>query len=116
MESSSIPSPIANDLTRDEIQRRWTFGKVQELSFQIDPIYPEHSWDMNKMKSKPLGYWSIKENQRRFMDELGKKLGVTRMDDWYDLTQDNIQRNGGLTIEELSHYKCFLDISCHANS
>src|SRR5689334_18814764 len=42
--------------------------------------------------------WNIKANPRRFMDDLGKKLGFTGMDDWYNLTADDILKNGGSTL------------------
>jgi hypothetical protein len=33
----------------------------------------------------PAGYWKDITNQRKFMDELAVKLGVSQPDDWYKI-------------------------------
>src|SRR5690348_15534624 len=48
----------------------------------IQSVYPEHRWEVDKMRKKPPGYWNIQENQKGFMDNLRRKLGFTSMDDW----------------------------------
>src|SRR5207237_587250 len=53
----------------------------------IQSIFKEHHWDVHKLSRKPVGYWNNMENQREFMDWLGKKLGYSKMDDWYQISQ-----------------------------
>lgn len=61
----------------------------------LQTVYPEHDWLMWKFNSVPNRYWKEMENQVRFMDWLGVQLGFKTMDDWYTVTQDDFQQNGG---------------------
>ncbi len=40
-------------------------------------------------------YWKNIENQMRFMQQLGFKLGFTKQEDWYSLTRKMVEKNGG---------------------
>jgi hypothetical protein len=35
------------------------------------------------------------ENRRRYMDWLGKKLGVTKLEDWYNIDRSNLEAAEG---------------------
>lgn len=48
------------------------------------------------------GYWKSKTNQAKFLSELGKKLGVNKLDDWYKITSNDLAQNGGYSL--LSEY------------
>ena len=64
----------------------------------LSAVYPNHPWDVTKFHAKHRNYWSSLENQKEFMDELGKKVGIhseTDFDKWYDQTIDFIESNGG---------------------
>jgi N-acetylglutamate synthase-like GNAT family acetyltransferase len=63
-------------------------------------VYCEYDWDSSKIHRKPQGYWNSFENQRKFMEGLGKKLGFTSMDHWYDICSHNILENGGKVLLE----------------
>ena len=41
------------------------------------------------------GYWNDKNNHRKFLDALGRKLGTKGMHDWYDVSIQQIVGNGG---------------------
>lgn len=58
-------------------------------------IYPEHDWRSWEFTQVPRGYWGNAGNQRDFFDRPFKTLGYTCMDDWYNLTIDDIRKNGG---------------------
>ena len=61
--------------------------------------YPEHVWHPWRFDQKlPDGYWDRIENQRSFMDWLGKELAFKEVEDWYKLTSKNIEDNGGCTL------------------
>ena len=65
----------------------------------LQSIYPEHEWyPWLFPQNVPTGFWNIKENQKRFMDWLGKKLKFTRLDDWYKITVRDLTRNGGRSL------------------
>ena len=54
----------------------------------------------NIIKSRRLaaGYWSQIPNQRKFLDELAKKLNISTTDDWYKVNALVFQKNGGSTL------------------
>jgi hypothetical protein len=41
-------------------------------------------------KPLPAEYWDNKENQIRFMDDLGKLIGVTTWQDWYSIPPSKV--------------------------
>src|SRR5690349_13949990 len=77
----------------------------------LTSIYPEHNWELEKSKNKPLQlrvshesqrkafsksiqmklqkiplrFWKNKENHTIFFDWLHKELGHLSMDDWYNV-------------------------------
>jgi hypothetical protein len=59
--------------------------------------YPTHVWLPWKFRQQKLGngFWSKKTNQREFLDWLGSELGYKKMDDWMNLTVDDLQSNYG---------------------
>ena len=58
--------------------------------------YPEHNWLLWKFKSVPKGYWKEASNLRSFFDDLGKRIGIQTLDDWYHkLSFDLVTQNGG---------------------
>jgi len=61
-------------------------------------FYSEHKWQLWKFHAVPRRFWDSKENERRFLDWLGEKLGYKRMDDWYQIDILNISKNGGLGL------------------
>jgi len=75
------------------------------LSQLLATVYPNHPWDLSKFSKRPLNYWSSIDNQRKFMDELGAKIGIRSEDDfdkWYEQSVDLFQGNGGYGL--LAHY------------
>jgi len=57
--------------------------------------YPEHKWLPWKFAHKPVSFWRSLDNQREYLDWLGKELKFTRMEDWYKITGKDFARNGG---------------------
>src|SRR5690242_16983025 len=61
----------------------------------LENIYHEHNWIPWKFTKSPHGFWNDKNNHLKFFDWLGKELGFKTMDDWYQLSQENVVENGG---------------------
>lgn len=62
-------------------------------------VFPDHEWLPWKLDhNMPRSFWDSVENQRRFMDNLAKELGFTRMDQWYRVTEKMIRSRGGKAI------------------
>lgn len=58
-------------------------------------LKPNHDWKPWLMKSTPQGYWRDPKNRRAFMKYLGGKLGFTRPEHWYALSQGDFHAHGG---------------------
>ena len=63
----------------------------------ISAAFPEYNWEPMKFLKSPQHYWSNKENQRIFMDDLSKKLGFKEGDrePWYKVSHKTLNENGG---------------------
>jgi len=48
-----------------------------------------------KFQKKPTGYWDNTHNLMAYLDWLGKQLGHRTMEDWYNITVEDILQNGG---------------------
>jgi hypothetical protein len=46
----------------------------------------------------PQNFWSNKDNRKRFLEWLGKRLGFNQQEDWYKITSEDIITNGGKTL------------------
>ncbi len=56
---------------------------------------PEGGWLPWLLRGVPSSFWDDEANQKAYMEWLGEKLGYTKPEDWYLLTQDLIQENSG---------------------
>jgi hypothetical protein len=63
----------------------------------LQSIYPQHSWIRERFVTSTLNNWNT-TRERYFMDNLGKELGFTKMNDWYKIRKKDIQEKGGLTL------------------
>jgi hypothetical protein len=55
---------------------------------------------------KPRGYWSDKDNQRKFFDQLAIKWNIQNKDDWNKVTGEMVQKEGGYFLSK--YYKSSL--------
>jgi hypothetical protein len=56
----------------------------RSLSRALTTLYPHHDWEEWRFSRKtPRGFWADIKNQRRFLQSVGKKIGVMSMEDWY---------------------------------
>ena len=42
--------------------------------------------------------WESKDNQRMFLDQLSKDLGITRMEGWYTVDPESVTQRGGTSL------------------
>ena len=49
----------------------------------LSNVYTEHEWIPWKFTKTPKGFWNDTNNQRSFVQALGKELGINEMSDWY---------------------------------
>ena len=57
--------------------------------------YPNHKWHSHLFQPICYGRWRLLQNQRAFVDWLGSKLGLNKMEDWYSVTREMIAKAGG---------------------
>jgi len=65
-----------------------------------------------RFEKVPMVHWSLGENQKQFMDWLGKELEFNQMDDWYKVTVKNIEEKGGTGLLIRYGNSIFKLISC----
>src|SRR4051794_31423331 len=62
----------------------------------LQHVYPNYKWLFWRFTgSTHLGFWQKQENRQEFFDWLGTQLGCEDMDDWYNVTQEDIHKYGG---------------------
>ena len=66
----------------------------------LEAAFPELKFDPLKFVKAPQNYWASIENQRAFLEALGKKLGIEKSEKekWYHLTTRKIISNGGRSL------------------
>ena len=68
----------------------------------LQDAYPQHKWQMWRFPNVPKGYWANKRTHEDFFKWLGTQLGYKSMDDWYNITVEDIVKFGGKAL--LSKY------------
>jgi hypothetical protein len=63
-------------------------------------VYPEYKWNIWNFEyfSVPNGFWCEKENQRSYLNWIGEELGISEMDDWYNVTTVDLRHRGGVAL------------------
>ena len=56
----------------------------------ISSLIPEPNWLPWKFHAVPRGYWDILENQRKFVEWLGKELNIKTQEEWYKVSSQVI--------------------------
>jgi len=68
----------------------------------LEGVYPEHKWLQWRFGNTSRSFWMDRTQQRQFFDWLGIQLGYKKMEDWYQVTKEDIYCNGGEGL--LRHY------------
>jgi hypothetical protein len=71
--------------------RRGTMCLVILLTSKaLQAVYPDYM-----PSSKPRRYWSDKENQKKFFDQLATKWNIQKNNDWNNVTVEMVMKEGG---------------------
>jgi len=66
------------------------------LPLALQELYPAHAWIPWKFDIVPKGFWTVKENRRRFFAWLfGQPLTLSSMQDWYNISPSIVNQYGG---------------------
>jgi hypothetical protein len=60
--------------------------------------YPEHTWHPWRFRHVPRGYWNDVGNQRKYFDWLARELNVNKLDDWYQIGNEDVKQRDGAGI------------------
>jgi len=63
--------------------------------------FPEHDWKPWMFRAAPQGFWTKKENQRKYMEWLGGVLNFNDLDDWYAISVESFISNKGIGLISL---------------
>jgi hypothetical protein len=80
---------------RKEAQQRATFifDYYKGSLFQaLQKLYPHHNWNADKFIKPLSGHYTDEINQRNRLEAIGKELGVKVLDDWYNVSQDEVRK------------------------
>jgi hypothetical protein len=70
------------------------YGTVSKL---LESIYTEHKWQTWRLGKVPHGYWQNMQNRVDLVEWLGKELKIQELDDWYRISDNQIQQLAPLT-------------------
>jgi hypothetical protein len=58
-------------------------------------IYPEFQWQGWKFDKVKTHFWEETKNIDEFITWFSNQIGITKIDDWYNVSFDQIQKYGG---------------------
>ena len=78
------------------------YGNLKNILIANFPQYSWEKWfqdrsdnDNSVVNKKKRNYWDDIDNQRAFMDDLGKKIGVKRLEDWNGVAKKVVLEHSG---------------------
>jgi hypothetical protein len=69
----------------------------------LKSIYPQYNFKAFKFRDIPRTYWNDKNNQREYFDELAVELKVSGVEDWYNISIEEVQSRGGAELLKYLH-------------
>ncbi len=74
----------------------------------IQTLYPEYDWKVWRFKhgrdESKYDYFADMDNQRKYLEDVGMELGVTKMEDWYGITMKDVLKKGMQSATFLNEY------------
>jgi hypothetical protein len=64
----------------------------------LQDVYSDYKWLPWRIHQNSRDYWNKNEHQRLFLDWLGTKIGIQTYEDWYTITLNQIEDNGGRAL------------------
>ncbi len=72
-----------NDLGGSSLLRHKYNGSP---SLMLSTLFPEYDWLLWKFSKAPWNMWGDKKIVRKFLDYVGKEVGVKEFSDWYNVS------------------------------
>lgn len=77
----------------------------------IMETFPQHKWIPWKFEVVPNGFWHDKKNRVAYLRWLGKRLGIARKTDWYEITKKRFVENYGGGFLDFYRNSCALAVT-----
>ena len=71
------------------------FYYANDFSNLLSSIFPFYPWEFNKEKEKIQKNFNLKDEQEKFMEKLYRKLNLSSLSDWLQISRRKILNNGG---------------------
>src|SRR5688500_15558951 len=91
---------MCNRITRADVVRKGGYSILSQyyqgdLRKALQDLYPHHDWLMWRFTRVPPKWWASKENQKIYIEWIGKQLGVQQLDDWYKIKVHEFNNRDG---------------------
>jgi len=101
-------------ITVDDIKKCEGSSVLEYYDFSLfnalQGVYPEIEWERSwfpRLPKVPKGYWSLIENQKSFMDGIGRLYKINSHSDWGRITLEQIVKGGGTTLLVKNNFSLF---------
>jgi hypothetical protein len=64
----------------------WLKNASVSLHELLSTAYPQHEWLPWKFDQVPNYFWDDIQNQKKFLNWMGKQLKINSLEDWYKVT------------------------------
>lgn len=71
---------------------------IQVFKSVFFPHFQDYNWKPWRFVPSIKEYWHDQANQRKFFNDLAKKIGIKHWTDWYTLSSVNILEHGGSSL------------------
>lgn len=61
----------------------------------MSTVYPDHPWLPWLFVPITTGLWKSADIKERYIKWLSDQIGINKLEDWYDVTQDQLKEFGG---------------------
>eukprot|EP01114_Cavostelium_apophysatum_P003810 TRINITY_DN13942_c0_g1_i1.p1 TRINITY_DN13942_c0_g1~~TRINITY_DN13942_c0_g1_i1.p1 ORF type:complete len:489 (-),score=93.45 TRINITY_DN13942_c0_g1_i1:195-1661(-) len=64
----------------------------------LEKVYSDYEWRVWHFSAVPKDFWLDERNQRAFMRDLAVQYNITKMEDWYRISAEDIAKHGGESL------------------
>eukprot|EP01125_Pyxidicula_operculata_P016847 TRINITY_DN5836_c0_g1_i5.p1 TRINITY_DN5836_c0_g1~~TRINITY_DN5836_c0_g1_i5.p1 ORF type:complete len:209 (-),score=23.97 TRINITY_DN5836_c0_g1_i5:502-1128(-) len=96
------------EITKKEGGRKVMRKHNFSLLSLLQTVYPNEEWLPWKFKRAPHNFWNSIDNQKDYIRWLEKKLGITSLDMWYNVTKNQISQNYGASLLDKHSESCYV--------
>lgn len=77
----------------------WQYNDSMKKLFS--DVYPEFTWHSWLFSNAPDDFWLLQENRREYLDWISEEIGISKKEQWYDVTPSVFTQRGGLKLLQM---------------